>query len=48
MASRTSIAARLEDLRGRNLYRRRRVVGSPQGREILVEGRSLLSFCSND
>ena len=30
------------------MYRRRRTVDSPQGREIVVEGRRLLNFCSND
>jgi 8-amino-7-oxononanoate synthase len=42
------IADRLADLRRRNMYRRRRVVDSAQGREIVVEGRRLLNFCSND
>ena len=44
----TTIAARLDDLRARDLYRRRRVVSSPQGREIVVDGKPLLNFCSND
>ena len=39
---------RLEKLELRSMYRRRRVVNSPQGREIIVDGRSLLNFCSND
>jgi len=43
-----SIAERLADLRGRDLYRRRRVVEGTQGREIRVAGRLLLNFCSND
>lgn len=30
------------------MYRRRRLVAGPQGREILVDGRRLLNFCSND
>jgi 8-amino-7-oxononanoate synthase len=30
------------------MYRRRRVVESPQSREIVVDGRRLLNFCSND
>lgn len=42
------IADRLEDLRQRAMYRRRRIVESPQGREIRVEGRLLRNFCSND
>jgi 8-amino-7-oxononanoate synthase len=44
----STIRARLADLRNRKLYRRRRVVQSPQGREIVVDGRRLLNFCSND
>jgi len=43
-----SIADRLADIRRRDLRRRRRVVGSPQGREIDIDGRRLLNFCSND
>jgi 8-amino-7-oxononanoate synthase len=30
------------------MYRRRRVVESPQSREMVVDGRRLLNFCSND
>jgi 8-amino-7-oxononanoate synthase len=43
-----NISDRLADLRRRNMYRRRRVVESAQGREIVVDGRRLLNFCSND
>jgi 8-amino-7-oxononanoate synthase len=38
----------LAALEKRELYRRRRVVESPTGREIVVNGRVLLNFCSND
>ena len=31
-----------------DLYRRRRVVENPQGRELRVAGKRLLNFCSND
>lgn len=30
------------------LYRRRRVVDGPQGPQLMVDGRALLGFCSND
>jgi 8-amino-7-oxononanoate synthase len=35
-------------LEKRQLYRRRRVVESAPGREIVIDGRTLLNFCSND
>lgn len=38
----------LAALERRQLYRRRRTVDSPVGREIVVDGRRLLNFCSND
>ena len=38
----------LEARRQGNLYRQRRVVENPQGRELQVSGRRLLNFCSND
>ncbi len=40
--------ATLTALAKKHLYRRRRVVESPAGRELVVEGRRLLNFCSND
>ena len=47
-----SIQQRLaRDLAGRaeaSLYRRRRVMDSAQGARIVVDGRDVLSFCSND
>ena len=30
------------------LYRRRRVLDSPQGPEVQVDGKRYLAFCSND
>ena len=42
------IQVRLDKLEQRSMYRRRKVVESPQGRELLVDGRRLLNFCSND
>lgn len=39
---------KLDALREENMYRRRRNVGTRQGRAIEVDGRELLNFCSND
>ena len=44
----SDLQKRLDALRAQNMYRRRRNVGSRQGRAIRVEGRELLNFCSND
>jgi 8-amino-7-oxononanoate synthase len=44
----STFADRLAGLRQRGLYRRRRIIGGAQGREVSVEGRTLLNFCSND
>jgi 8-amino-7-oxononanoate synthase len=38
----------LDQTRRAGLYRRRRVLDSPQQPRLLVDGRPLLSFCSND
>ena len=38
----------LRQLEQDNLYRRRRVVDSPQGIILNVDGRELINFCSND
>ncbi len=42
------LEAQLDDLRQQGLYRSRRVIDSPQGVRINVDGRELLNFCSND
>lgn len=39
---------RLAERKAQHLYRHRRVSESPQGPEMLLDGASLLSFCSND
>ena len=39
---------RLDDLEFRDMYRRRRTLDGPQGREVVLDGRRLLNFCSND
>lgn len=40
--------AELDTLRQQGLLRERRVLDSPQGPEIVVDGRTMLAFCSND
>ena len=42
------LQAGLERRRAAGLYRERRVTDGPQGPEMLVDGRRLLTFCSND
>ena len=43
-----NLRARLVDLASQGMYRRRRSLHSPQGREVVLNGRTLLNFCSND
>jgi len=43
-----NLDAILEARRADDLYRRRQVLDGPQGVEVSIEGRSYLSFCSND
>jgi len=38
----------LERRRRASLYRRRRLLDTPQRPEVVVDGRPMLSFCSND
>jgi 8-amino-7-oxononanoate synthase len=40
--------AALAQKKAAGLYRRRRLLDSPQGTRIVVDGRALLNFCSND
>jgi 8-amino-7-oxononanoate synthase len=42
------LSVNLQARRADNLYRRRRVLDGPQGVEVCIDGRSYLSFCSND
>jgi 8-amino-7-oxononanoate synthase len=44
----TDVAARLEELRERGLYRRLRLIEGPQGPRVLLDGREVLLLCSND
>ena len=42
------LRAELDSLQARALYRRRRIVEGPQGAEIIIAGKQLLNFSSND
>ncbi|MEB3899010.1 8-amino-7-oxononanoate synthase [Pseudomonas putida] len=42
------LAARLAERRAADLYRRRPLLETPQGPEVVVDGQALLAFCSND
>jgi 8-amino-7-oxononanoate synthase len=44
----TDLRSRLDALKVAHLYRRRRVQDAPQQPRAIVDGRPLLSFCSND
>ena len=44
----TSLADELKQQKQQNLYRSRRVVSSPQGVNIQMEGKALVNFSSND
>lgn len=43
-----NLQAGLEARRSQKLYRHRRVLSSAQGSEVIVDGKPLLAFCSND
>jgi len=43
-----NLSARLAARRADNLYRQRPLLQSPQGPEVVVDGKPLLAFCSND
>src|SRR3954466_7823801 len=42
------IAERLEEIRGRGLYRRMRMISGPQGPRVLLDGKPVLLLCSNN
>ncbi|MBB4818457.1 8-amino-7-oxononanoate synthase [Pseudomonas sp. TUM22785] len=43
-----NLASRLAERRAADLYRQRPLLESPQGPEVVVDGRAMLAFCSND
>src|SRR5437870_11845480 len=42
------LAARIDDLRDRGLYRKLRLISGPQGPHVLVDGKPVLLLCSNN
>jgi 8-amino-7-oxononanoate synthase len=42
------LRGQIGEIERRGLYRRRRIVEGPQGAEVIVDGRRLVNFCSND
>lgn len=44
----SQLAAGLDDIAQQGLYRSRRVIASPQGIDLEVDGRHVVNFCSND
>jgi len=42
------VTAELQSIRDQALYKEERVLQSPQGREITIDGKQLLNFCSNN
>lgn len=44
----SDLESHLDDLRRRDMYRVRRSLQGPPGREVVIDGRPLLNFCSND
>src|SRR3954470_1308684 len=44
----TILQDELQSIREQSLYKPERVIQSPQGREIIVDGKPYLNFCSNN
>ncbi len=44
----SSISQQLTELKQQGAYRQRRPLSSPQGIEVVIDGKTFLSFCSND
>jgi len=44
----SALAASLDDIAQQGLYRSRRIIESPQGINLEIDGRNIVNFCSND
>lgn len=42
------VAAELSEIRNAGLYKTERIIESPQGAEITVNGKTVLNFCANN
>src|SRR5574343_486828 len=42
------IGAELEEIQTAGLYKKERIIASPQGAEIMVNGKKVLNFCANN
>lgn len=42
------LAVELEDIKASGLYKTERIIESPQGAEIIVNGKTVLNFCANN
>lgn len=42
------LSAKLDELAQQGLYRSRRIVESPQGVDLIIDGKKTINFCSND
>ena len=42
------IAKDIEEIKASGLYKTERVISSPQGAEITVNGKTVLNFCANN
>ena len=48
MSDLDSLKAALQQRRDNHLYRQRKVLGSAQGAQVIVDGKPCINFCSND
>ena len=44
----TRIAKEVEEIKAAGLYKEERIITSPQGAEITVNGKTVLNFCANN
>src|SRR5437764_12706009 len=44
----TRLCSEIDDIKTAGLYKNERVITSPQGAEIIVNGKKVLNFCANN